>query len=76
MANITAAMVKALREKTGAGMMDCKKALVEAEGNEEKAIEILRKKGLAKAAKKADRNAAEGRVEIYISKSYKSIFNH
>lgn len=72
MANITAAMVKALREKTGAGMMDCKKALVEAEGNEEKAIEILRKKGLAKAAKKANRNAAEGRVEIYISDDYKN----
>ena len=71
MANITAAMVKALREKTGAGMMDCKKALVEAEGNEEKAVEILRKKGLAKAAKKANRNAAEGRVEIYISDDYK-----
>jgi len=71
MANITAGMVKALREKTGAGMMDCKKALVEAEGNEEKAVEILRKKGLAKAAKKADRNAAEGRVEIYISDDYK-----
>lgn len=71
MANITAAMVKALREKTGAGMMDCKKALVEAEGNEEKAVEILRKKGLAKAAKKASRNAAEGRVEVYISDDYK-----
>ncbi len=71
MANVTAAMVKALREKTGAGMMDCKKALVEAEGNEEKAVEILRKKGLAKAAKKADRNAAEGRVSIYLSDDYK-----
>jgi len=71
MANITASMVKALREKTGAGMMDCKKALVEAEGNEEKAVEILRKKGLAKAAKKASRNAAEGRVEVYISDDYK-----
>ncbi len=72
MANITASMVKALREKTGAGMMDCKKALVEAEGNEEKAVELLRKKGLAKAAKKADRNAAEGRVEIYLSDDYKT----
>ncbi len=71
MANITAAMVKALREKTGAGMMDCKKALVEANGDEEKAIEILRKKGLSKAAKKADRNAAEGRVEIYITPDFK-----
>ena len=71
MANITAAMVKALREKTGAGMMDCKKALVEANGDEEKAIEILRKKGLSKASKKADRNAAEGRVEVYVSDDYK-----
>jgi len=71
MANITAAQVKALREKTGAGMMDCKKALVEANGDEEKAIEILRKKGLSKAAKKADRNAAEGRVEIYITPDFK-----
>ncbi len=68
---VTAAQVKALREKTGAGMMDCKKALVEANGNEEKAIEILRKKGLAKAAKKADRNAAEGRIEIYITPDMK-----
>ena len=71
MAKITAAQVKALREKTGAGMMDCKKALVEANGDEEKAIEILRKKGLSKAAKKADRNAAEGRVEIYITPDFK-----
>jgi elongation factor Ts len=71
MANITAAQVKALREKTGAGMMDCKKALVEANGDEEKAIEILRKKGLSKAAKKADRNAAEGLVSIKISDDYK-----
>jgi elongation factor Ts len=71
MANITAAQVKALREKTGAGMMDCKKALVEANGDEEKAVEILRKKGLAKAAKKADRNAAEGRVEISITPDMK-----
>ncbi len=68
---VTAAQVKALREKTGAGMMDCKKALVEANGDEEKAIEILRKKGLAKAAKKADRNAAEGRVEINITPDMK-----
>jgi len=71
MAKITAAQVKALREKTGAGMMDCKKALVEANGDEEKAIEILRKKGLSKAAKKADRNAAEGRVEISITPDFK-----
>jgi elongation factor Ts len=71
MAKITAQMVKALRERTGAGMLDCKKALVEANGDEEKAIEILRKRGLAKAAKKADRNAAEGRVELAISDDYK-----
>ncbi len=71
MANITAAMVKDLRASTGAGMMDCKKALVEAEGNEEKAIEILRKKGLAKAAQKADRNAAEGRIKINITPDFK-----
>ncbi|MEO1942172.1 MAG: translation elongation factor Ts [Campylobacterales bacterium] len=71
MAKVTAQMVKALRQKTGAGMMDCKKALVEANGDEEKAIEILRKRGLAKAAKKADRNAAEGRVELHLSPDYR-----
>ncbi|RDY26978.1 elongation factor Ts [Romboutsia weinsteinii] len=64
MANITAQMVKELREGTGAGMMDCKKALVEAEGNMERAVDILREKGLSKAAKKADRVAAEGLVAI------------
>ncbi len=64
--NITAAMVKELREKTGAGMMDCKKALTEAEGNMEKAVEVLREKGLAAVAKKAGRIAAEGLVEAYI----------
>ena len=53
-------MVKELRERTGAGMMDCKKALVEADGDMEKAIEILREKGLAAAAKKSGRIAAEG----------------
>ncbi|WP_330390623.1 translation elongation factor Ts [Caminicella sporogenes] len=63
---ITAAMVKELREKTGAGMLDCKKALTEANGDMEKAVEILREKGLAKAAKKAGRIAAEGIVEAYI----------
>ncbi|MFO7263232.1 MAG: elongation factor Ts [Bacillaceae bacterium G1] len=63
---ISAAMVKELREKTGAGMMDCKKALTEAGGNMERAIEILREKGLAQAAKKAGRIAAEGLVESYI----------
>ena len=53
MAEVTAAMVKGLRETTGAGMMDCKKALTEAEGDMEKAVEVLREKGLAAAAKKA-----------------------
>ena len=62
MANITAANVAALRSKTGAGMMDCKKALTEADGDMEKAVEILRKKGLSAAAKKSGRVAAEGTV--------------
>ena len=60
MAQITAAMVKELRETTGAGMMDCKKALMETDGDKQKAIDYLREKGIAKAAKKADRVAAEG----------------
>lgn len=64
MANITAQMVKELRESTGTGMMDCKKALQEAEGNMEKAVDLLREKGLSKAAKKAGRVAAEGLVAI------------
>ena len=64
---ITAAMVKELREMTGAGMMDCKKALTEADGNMEKAVEILREKGLAASAKKAGRIASEGMVEIYLN---------
>ncbi|BBD08627.1 translation elongation factor Ts [Desulfovibrio ferrophilus] len=64
---ITAAMVKDLREKTGVGMMDCKKALVESGGDEEKAIAFLREKGLAKAAKKAGRATSEGVVGTYIS---------
>ncbi|MGI6066602.1 MAG: translation elongation factor Ts [Bacillota bacterium] len=63
---ITAEMVKQLREKTGAGMMDCKRALTDAAGNMEKAVEILREKGLASAAKRAGRVAAEGLVESYI----------
>ncbi|BCS80756.1 translation elongation factor Ts [Anaerocellum diazotrophicum] len=63
---ITADMVKELREKTGAGMMDCKKALEDAGGDMDKAIELLRERGLAKAAKKALRVAAEGIVESYI----------
>ncbi|MFD2682802.1 translation elongation factor Ts [Bacillus seohaeanensis] len=61
---ITAQMVKELREKTGAGMMDCKKALTEMDGDMEKAIDFLREKGIAKAAKKADRIAAEGTTFI------------
>ncbi|NLN15623.1 MAG: translation elongation factor Ts [Tissierellia bacterium] len=64
--SISAAQVKELRERTGAGMMDCKKALVETNGDIEKAIDYLREKGLAKAAKKASRIAAEGLVEAYI----------
>ena len=64
MANITAKDVAELRAKTGLGMMDCKKALVEAEGDVEKAVKILREKGLATAEKKAGRVAAEGRVDI------------
>ena len=63
---VTAAMVKELRELTGAGMMDCKKALTETEGNIEKAVDFLREKGLAAAAKKAGRVAAEGVVETYV----------
>jgi len=66
MADITAAAVKQLREKTGAGMMECKNALVEAEGNEEKAVDILRKRGLASAKKREGRIAAEGIVGSYI----------
>ena len=63
---ITAEMVKTLRERTGAGMMDCKKALNATEGNMDKAIDFLREKGLAAAAKKADRVATDGLVESYI----------
>ena len=66
MADVTAGGIKALREKTGAGMMECKKALTEAEGNEERAIEILRERGLASAKKKEGRVAAEGVVGSYI----------
>lgn len=64
--DITAAMVKELRERTGAGMMDCKKALKETDGNMDKAIDFLREKGLAAAAKKEGRIAAEGVVDSYI----------
>ncbi len=66
MAEITAAAVKQLREKTGAGMMECKNALVEAGADEEKAINILRERGLASAKKREGRNAAEGIVGSYI----------
>ena len=66
MAEITAGAVKSLREKSGAGMVDCKNALVEAGGDETKAMEILRKKGMATASKKAGRVAAEGAVGSYI----------
>jgi elongation factor Ts len=66
MAEVSAAAVRDLREKTGAGMMDCKRALQEADGDYEKAVEILRKKGIASAAKRAGRSVKEGRIEAYI----------
>lgn len=66
MAEITAALIKDLRERTGAGMSDCKKALTETDGNMEQAAEFLRKKGLAAAAKKAGRIATEGAITSYI----------
>lgn len=69
---ITANMVKELREKTGAGMMDCKKVLTEADGDMEKAAELLRERGIAKAGKKAGRVAAEGLVASYISDDKKA----
>ena len=68
---VTASLVKELREKTGAGMMDCKKVLTETDGDMEKAIELLRERGIAKAAKKSGRIAAEGLVESYISEDGK-----
>ena len=64
--NISAAMVKELREKTGAPMMDCRAALVEAKGNTEEAVVVLRKRGMASAAKKSSRSASEGAVGTYI----------
>ena len=64
--SISATQVKELRERTGAGMMDCKKALTESNGDVDKAIDYLRTKGIAKAAKKADRDTSEGLVEAYI----------
>ena len=66
MAEITASEVKTLRDRTGAGMMDCKKALVACEGDVEKSIDWLRKKGLSAAAKKSGRVAAEGLVGLYV----------
>lgn len=69
---ITASLVKELREKTGAGMMDCKKVLTETDGDMEKAIELLRERGIAKAAKKSGRVAAEGLVEAVISEDGKT----
>ena len=70
MADIPAQLVKQLREMTDAGMMDCKKALVETEGNLEKAVEYLREKGLSKAAKKADRVASEGIVSVEVASDF------
>ena len=64
---VSASQVMELRAKTGAGMMECKKVLTETDGNEEKAIELLKERGILKAAKKSDRIAAEGLVEVYIS---------
>ena len=66
MADISAELVKELRERTGAGFMDCKRALTETEGDLDKAVGVLREKGLAAAAKKADRDAREGLVSSYI----------
>ena len=68
---VTASLVKELREKTGAGMMDCKKVLTETDGDMEKAMELLRERGIAKAAKKSGRVAAEGLVEAYIAENGK-----
>ena len=67
MAQITAKLVKELRERTGAGVMDAKKALVEVDGDMDKAVQYLRDKGMAKAAKKADRVAAEGLTGVYVN---------
>ena len=70
---ITASMVKDLREKTGAGMMDCKKALVATDGDFEKAVDFLREKGMAKAAKKAGRATSEGLVALSESADGKTV---
>ena len=71
MADISAAIVKELRERTGSGMMDCKAALAETGGDMEKAIDYLREKGLAKAAKKASRTASDGRIFHYVHTNFK-----
>ncbi|MCS6856976.1 MAG: translation elongation factor Ts [Sandaracinaceae bacterium] len=68
---VSAAQVKSLRDRTGAGINDCRQALIEAGGDEEKAIEIIRKKGLAKAAKKAGAIATEGRIVSYVHPNYR-----
>ena len=74
MSNITAAMVKELRERTSAGMMECKKALVEANADIEEAVVILRKRGVAKAAKRAGKTAAEGIIVTHVAADGKSAY--
>lgn len=71
MANVTAADIKALREETGAGMMECKKALEESAGNMDKAREWIKQRGLAKAEKKADRDTKEGYIAVYVHNTNK-----
>jgi elongation factor Ts len=71
MANVTAADIKALREETGAGMMECKKALEESDGNMDKAREWIKQRGLAKAEKKADRETKEGYIAVYVHNTNK-----
>src|SRR5574344_1918954 len=71
MAEVTATMVKELRERTGAGMMECRKALVEADGNIDNAIKWLREKGISKAESKASRETREGIIHSYIHFNYK-----
>ena len=68
---VTASQVKELREKTGAGMMDCKKVLTETDGDMEKAMDLLRERGITKAGKKSERIAAEGLVDSYLSEDKK-----
>lgn len=71
MAEITVEMIKELRSRTGAGMMDCKRALEDTDGNVDKAVDVLRKKGLALAAKKAGRSAKEGMITSYIHHNHR-----